>query len=78
MLSEKILTGASSGRDDFDVLLMTEYKNFAALDGLDAKFDTIMQKVVGSEEKQVQTMVKRTEVREIMGEKLMQELWYPK
>jgi hypothetical protein len=60
------------------VLLMTEYKNFGALDGLEAKFDVIMQKIVGSEDKQVQTMVKRGEVREIMGEKLMQELWYPK
>jgi hypothetical protein len=78
ILSEKILAGSASGREDFDVLLMTEYKNFGALDGLEAKFDVIMQKIVGSEDKQVQTMVKRGEVREIMGEKLMQELWYPK
>lgn len=78
VLSEKILSGPSSGRDDFDVLLMTEYKNFAALDGMDAKFDVIMNKIVGSEDKQVQTMSKRGEVREIMGEKLMQELWYAK
>ena len=35
---------------------------------------TIAARVVGSEEKQVQLMVKRTEVREIMGEKAMQEL----
>jgi hypothetical protein len=35
-----------------------------------------MLKVIGSEDKQVQTMVKRTEVREIMGDKLMQELHY--
>jgi len=78
ILSEKILTGPASGRDDFDVLLMTEYKNFAALDGLDAKFDVIMNKIVGSEDKQVQIMSKRGEVREIMGDKMMQELWYPK
>ena len=78
VLSEKILSGPSSGRDDFDVLLMTEYKNFAALDGMDAKFDVIMSKVVGSEDKQVQQMSKRGEVREILGDKVMQELWYAK
>ena len=78
VLSEKILSGPSSGRDDFDVLLMTEYKNFAALDGMDAKFDLIMSKVVGSEDKQVQQMSKRGEVREILGDKVMQELWYAK
>lgn len=78
VLSEKILTGPSSGRDDFDVLLMTEYKNFAALDGMDAKFDVIMSKVIGTEDKQVQQMTKRGEVREIMGDKMMQELWYAK
>jgi hypothetical protein len=78
VMSEKILAGSASGREDFDVLLMTEYKNYAALDGMEAKFDVIMQKVVGSEDKQVQTMSKRGDIREIMGEKLMQELWYPR
>lgn len=37
-----------------------------------------MQEVVGWEEKQVQTMTRRTEVRAIVGEKLMQESWCPK
>jgi hypothetical protein len=39
-----------------------------------AKYDAIQSKIVGSEEKQVQLMTKRTEVREIVGEKVMQEL----
>jgi hypothetical protein len=76
VVSERMLSGSASGRDDFDLILMTEYKNWAALDGLSEKYDAIMLKVIGSEDKQVQTMVKRTEVREIMGDKLMQELHY--
>lgn len=76
VVSEKMLSGSASGRDDWDLMLMTEYKNWAALDGLNDKFDAIALKVIGSEEKQVQTMVKRTDVREIVGDKLMQELHY--
>jgi len=55
---------------------MVEYKNWAAFDGLSDKFDALALKVVGSEEKQVQTMVKRTEVREIVGQKTLQELTF--
>jgi len=76
IVSERMLTGNSSGRDDFDLILMVEYKNWAALDGLSAKFDALALKIVGPEDKQVQTMVKRTEVREILGDKVMQELHF--
>jgi len=64
VVSEKILAGSSSGRDDWDVMLMTEYKNWAALDGLSDKFDVIARKVIGSDETQVKTMVKRTSARD--------------
>lgn len=74
ILSSHVLSGSSYGRDDFDVMFLDEYKNWAAFDGISAKYEAISSKVVGSEEKQVQLMMKRTEVREILGEKVMQEL----
>lgn len=74
ILSDHILSGSASGRDDFDVMFLTEYKNWAAFDGISAKYDAITGAIVGPEEKQVQLMAKRTEVREILGEKVMQEL----
>jgi hypothetical protein len=74
ILSDHILNGSASGRDDFDVMFLTEYKNWAAFDGISAKYDAIAGRIVGSEEKQAQVMTKRTEVREIMGAKPMQEL----
>jgi hypothetical protein len=74
LVSSHILTGNAMGRDDFDVMFMDEYKNWAAFDGMTAKYDAIMSKLVGAEEKQVQLMSKRTEVREILGDKVMQEL----
>jgi len=74
IVSERMLAGTSSGRDDWDLMLMVEYKNWAAFDGLSDKFDALALKLVGSEEKQMQMMVKRTEVREILGEKTLQEI----
>lgn len=76
VVSEKMLSGDSFGGGDFNVILMTEYKNYAALDGLSDKFDTIMSKLVGGQDAQVKVMVKRTEMREILGDKLMQEIHY--
>jgi len=75
ILSERLLSGDATGRDDFDLLLMVEYKNWAAFDGLADKFRALAEKMVGSEDKQVQMMTKRTEVREILGTKPMQEIF---
>jgi hypothetical protein len=75
ILSERLLSGDATGREDFDLILMVEYKNWAAFDGLSDKFRTLAEKMVGSEDKQVQMMTKRTEVREIVGTKTMQEIF---
>lgn len=74
IVSEKMLTGDATGREDWDLMLMVEYKNWAAFDGLSDKFRVLAQKMVGSEDKQVQMMTKRTEVREIVGSKNFQEI----
>ena len=74
LLSSHVLSGTASGRDDFDVMFLDEYKNWAAFDGLTAKYDALVAKIVGPEEKQVQLMAKRSDVREILGDKNMQEL----
>jgi hypothetical protein len=75
-LSNHILSGSAAGRDDFDVMFLTEYKNWAAFDGITAKYEAIARQVMGAdfEQKNVQLMTKRTDVREIIGEKPMQEL----
>ncbi len=74
ILSYKILQGEASTRDDFDLLLMVEYKNMAAFDGLRDKIDPIDQKITGGEEQQRQGATKRAEVRDILGDKTMREI----
>ena len=41
IVSHKILSGISSNHDDWDIMFLDEYKNWAAFDGLTAKFDLI-------------------------------------
>ncbi len=74
IISYKILLGDSSTPNDFNILLMVESKNMAALDNSREKFDPIAQKIEGSVSQQEQTAVKRMEIREIMGDKLMREI----
>jgi hypothetical protein len=74
VISSHVLSGNSMGRDDWDVMFLEEYKNWAAFDGLSAKYEAIEARIVGPEDKQVQLMTKRGEVREIFGSKVMQEL----
>ncbi|HEY2818689.1 MAG TPA: hypothetical protein VGK44_16340 [Casimicrobiaceae bacterium] len=74
IVSSHVFSGLSTGHDDWDIMFMEEYKNWAAFDGINAKYDAIMSKLVGSEDKQVQLMSKRTDVRDIIGDKVMQEL----
>ena len=74
IMDYKILLGDDANPSDFDILLMVEYKNMAAFDGLREKTDPIANKILGSEETQRQGAIKRMEVREIMGNKLMREV----
>ena len=74
IMDYKVLLGDSADRNDFNILLMIEYKNMAAFDGLREKTDPIMSKVMGSEDAQRQLAVKRLDVREILGNKTMREV----
>ena len=74
IISYKILLGDAATANDFNILLMVESKNMAALDNAREKFDPIAKKIEGSVEEQEKTMTKRLEIREIMGDKLMREI----
>jgi len=74
VLSYKILAGDAANKDDWNLMLIVEFKNMAALDGIGEKFQAITAKAVGSEEQQKAGVVKRSEWREILGGKLVREL----
>lgn len=76
ILSYKILEGTASNPDDWQILLMVEYKNLASMEGNDDKWDAIQAKVVGSEEDQKKLREIRVNVRTLYGTKLMREVVY--
>jgi hypothetical protein len=61
------------GPNDPDILLVTEYKNWAALDHLGSKFDQVLAKIEGSVEKANQSEVDRSKIRTVLGSRTQQE-----
>src|SRR5436853_5515064 len=47
ILDYKIPNGEASDRNDFNILILVEYANFAAFDGLREKMDPLLAKVMG-------------------------------
>jgi hypothetical protein len=74
ILDYKILDGEASDSHDFNILIMVEYPNMAAFDGLRDKMDPVLTKVMGSEDARQQMAVKRLDIREILGTKTMREI----
>jgi hypothetical protein len=76
IVSYRIMEGNLTGRDDWNLMLMVESKNWAAFDGADDRFDAIVEKMVGPEKQQMEQMLKRGDVREIVGIRNFQEIHF--
>jgi hypothetical protein len=61
------------GPNEPDILLVTEFKNWAALDGLGGKFDAISAQIEGSVEKAAQSEAERAKIRTVLGSRTQQE-----
>jgi hypothetical protein len=74
ILDYKILMGDSHNRDESNIIIMVQYANMAALDGLRDKMDPLVEKVMGNEDQRRATAVKRLDIREILGTRTMREI----
>jgi hypothetical protein len=63
-----------SSPQDWDIALALLYKNHAQMDGQAAKFEAIRDKVLGGKQAFQQATEKRSEIREIVGIELVQEV----
>jgi hypothetical protein len=73
-LSYKVLESEAHSPQDWNLLLMTEYKDLASLEANEKKADALAQRVVGNDEKQMQGYRERLEIREVMGGRLAREI----
>ena len=59
---------------DWNLLLMTEYKDLASMEANAQKAEALGQKLIGPDEKQQQGYRDRSEIREVMGERIAREI----
>ena len=74
ILSYKVLTTEGHGATDYNIILMTEYKDLATMEANEPKADALAQKTEGDDAKQMQGYKERAEIREIMGDRLAREI----
>ena len=72
ILSYRVLLVEARSPNDPDVYLVTEFKNWGALDGLGGKLDAVSTQVEGSLEKANQSEVDRGKIRTVLGSQTMQ------
>lgn len=73
ILSWKIIRANAGSTDDWNILILVEYKNWAAFDGISEKFEPISRKVM-SKAQEDDLMQKRLEMRRFIADKTGQEL----
>jgi len=74
ILSYKVVGAEGHSPTDWNLMLMTEYKDLATMEANEDKGDALVQKVIGNDEKQRQGYRDRLEIREVMGNRLAREI----
>lgn len=74
ILSYKVLTTESHSSNDWNMLLMVEYKDMASMEANQDKQEAVEEKVVGDEKKQMEGYKDRESIREIIGDRLAREI----
>ena len=69
----RVIVVEARGPNDPDVLLVTEFKNWAALDNLGSKFDKVSVEVEGSVEAAAKSEADRAKIRTVLGSRTEQE-----
>jgi hypothetical protein len=74
IVSYKVIGVEGHGPGEWNLMLMTEYKNLATMEANEDKGDALAQKMIGNDEKQMQGYRDRSEIREVMGNRLGREI----
>ncbi len=74
IVSYKVLTTEGHGTQDFNIILMTEFKDLGTMEANEVKADALAQKISGDDQKQMQGYKDRAEIREIIADRLAREI----
>jgi hypothetical protein len=73
-LSYKVIATEAHSPNDWDLMLMVEYKDLATLEANEEKADAMLQKMFGGDEKVMQGYKERSDIREVLGTRLAREI----
>jgi len=73
IISYKVLTTEAHGSGDWNIMLMSEYKDLATMEANEAKADNLAQTVIGNDEKQIQGYRDRLQIREVLETRIARE-----
>ena len=74
ILSYKVLGTESHGANDWNLLLMVEFKDLATMEANQPKADALGQRLFGTDQQQQQGYRERADIREIVGDRLAREI----
>ncbi|PYS72708.1 MAG: hypothetical protein DMF69_06970 [Acidobacteria bacterium] len=74
ILSYKVITTETHGSSDWNIMLMSEYKDLATMEADEAKADNLLQTVGGNDEKQMQGYRDRLQIREVLDVRTAREI----
>ena len=74
IISYKVLQTEAHGSNDWNLMLLTEYKDLATYERSLDKTDALLQTVIGNDEKQRQGYRDRLEIREVLQDRIAREI----
>ena len=74
ILSYKVIGTEAHSPNDWDLMLMVEFKDLATLEANQDKADALLQKMFGGDEKVMQGYKERSDIREVLGTRLAREV----
>jgi hypothetical protein len=74
ILSYRVIGAEAHGPTDWNLMLMTEYKDLATYEASYQKAEDVAQKLLGGDEKIRQGYKERLDIREVLGERLAREI----
>ena len=74
ILSYKVIGTEAHSPNDWDLMLMVEFKDLATLEANQDKTDALLQKMFGGDEKVMQGYKERSDIREVLGTRLAREV----
>lgn len=74
IISYKVITTEAHGSNDWNIMLMSEYKDLATMEANESKADNLAQTVIGNDDEQIKGYRERLQIREVLDVRTAREI----